>query len=115
MTKENMYKYAKRASTRFKETHSIIEAPNKHYAKRTTLLLLSCRTEKWMITECILDHHSGAIDASQKDARGSNALIMAIEANQPDICRKMINIMDTYWLKTEVNMNGKNAIDGDFR
>ena len=35
---------------------------------------------------------------------------MAIEANQPEICRKMINIIDTYCLKTEVNKNGKNAL-----
>ena len=73
MTKENKYKYAKSASTRFIETHSIIETPSKHYAKRTTLLLLSCRTEKWKITECILDDYSAAIDVGHKDAEGSNA------------------------------------------
>ena len=110
MTKENKYRYAQSASTRYIETHSIIETPNKYYAKKTTLLLLSCRTGKWKIVESLLNEYPNSLDINHKDAKGWNALHLAIEANKADICKKMISSIDTYGLKTEVNIDGKNAL-----
>lgn len=108
MTKENRYKYAPSASTRYVETHSEVESPNKYFAKRTTLLLLACRIKKWSLVESILDNYTPNVN--HKDAQGSNALHLTIKASNADMCKNMINRMKKNELKSEVDIDGKTAL-----
>ena len=106
--KEHKYKYAQSASTRFIETHTTVEAPNKLYAKKTTLLLLCCRTGKWKIAASILNLYP--VDVRHKDAKGSNPLHLAIQANKPEISEKIIDMMDPFTLKTDIDVDKNHAL-----
>ena len=108
MTKEHRYEYAPSASTRYVETHSEVETPSPYFANKTTLLLLACRTKKWELVESLLDNYTP--NTSHKDEKGSNALHLAIEANNPYIAKKIIGKMDNNVLKSEVNSTGKTAL-----
>ena len=47
---------------------------------------------------------------NHKDAEGSNSLHLTIKANNADMCKKMINRVHRNELKSEVNIDGKNAL-----
>ena len=107
-TEEHKYKIAQNASTKYMETHSTVEKPSEHFAKRTTLLVLACKTNKWDIVEILLKNYK--IDVNHKDAGGSNALHLAISAGKADVCKLMIPLIIVDNLKSEVNVENKNAL-----
>ena len=80
MTKENRYKYAPSASTRYVETHTEVETPSKYFAKKTTMLLLACKLRKWPLVESLMDTYTP--NPNHKDAEGSNSLHLTIKANK---------------------------------
>ena len=108
ITQKNKYKIAPSASTRFLETHSTVEKPSLHYAKRTTLLLLACKTRFWDIVPSLITKY--VLDVNHKDAAGSNALHLAISAGKAEICKIMIPHIKMRDLKSEVNVDNKNAL-----
>ena len=108
MTEEKRYKYAPSASTRYVETHSEVETPSIYFAKKTTLLLLACRIRKWPLVETLLDTYTP--NPNHKDAEGSNALHLVIKANNADMCTNIIYRVHKNELKSEVNIDGKNAL-----
>ena len=108
ITQKNKYKIAPSASTRFLETHSTVEKPSLHYAKRTTLLLLACKTRFWDIVPSLIKKY--VLDVNHKDAAGSNALHLAVSAGKAEICKVMIPHINKWDLKSEVNVENKNAL-----
>ena len=116
-TKQNRYKIAPSASTRFMETHSTVEAPIKHFAKRTTLLLLACKTKRWDVARILLENYR--LEVNQRDADGTNSLHLVISAISTDtdkdnfkvdLCRLMIESSKDHDLKSEVNADNQNAL-----
>ena len=107
-TQKNKYKIAPSASTRFLETHSTVEKPSLHYAKRTTVLLLACKTRFWDIVPSLIKKY--VLDVNHKDAAGSNALHLAVSAGKAEICKIMIPHIKIRDLKSEVNVENKNAL-----
>ena len=55
---------------------------------------------------CIRD----CLDIGHKDSEGSNALHLAIGAEQWEVCKLMIEASDVQALKSEVNLENKNAL-----
>ena len=108
MTKANKYKIAPSASTRFLETHSAVEEPSKCYARRTTLLLIACKTKRWGVVQSLLKTYT--LNVNHKDADGSNALHLAVNETQVETCKMMIDMIDLNGLKSEVNGENKNAL-----
>ena len=107
-TKVNKYKIAPSASTRFLETHTVVETPSKYFANKTTLLLLACRTQNWEVVSSLLGSYK--LNISHKDANGSNGLHLAIKAGKGDICMAMIDTIDVRSLKADVNAENKTAL-----
>ena len=85
-----------------------MEKPSEHFAKRTTLLFLACKTNKWDIVEILLKNYK--MDVNHKDTGGSNALPLAINAGKADVCKLMIPLINVDILKSEVNVENKNAL-----
>ena len=116
-TKHNRYKIAPSASTRFVETYSTVEAPIKHFVKRTTFLLLACKTKRFDVARRLLEIYRPEVN--HRDADGSNSLHLVISAISTekvhdnlkvDLCRMMIESSKVHDLKSEVNADNQNAL-----
>ena len=109
-TEENKYKYAESASTKFTDTYLEEETPSDLVCRKTTLFLMACKANKWNIVRALLkldpEKYPSLFRKSDKehplyhvDDHKMNPLFLALKSEQIEICKIMIEKIDTKTLK----------------
>ena len=110
-TKNNKYKYAESASTKFTDTYLKEETPSDLVCRYTSLFLMACKAKKWKIVMAHLKQNPARYPSLFKntekkhplyhqDDHGTNSLLLALQSEQLEICQMMIEIIDAYTLKS---------------
>ena len=115
--KKKEYKYAESSKTKEWKTQSGYDPINKHFSKKTTLLLLAAKTKSWGIVKAILEldpakYPSLFQDPDPKtmeehplyhrDESKANCMYLAIEDGEIDICEMIIDRVDVRTLKSSI-------------
>ena len=119
-TKNNHYKFASSVSTKFTETF-VTEEPSKYYCNETNLLLVACKTKNWNVVEALLnlnpDKYPSLFTKGTKrhpllyrDEDGQDCLIMAINNDQYELVRMLIDRLDVRTLKSELIYGDKTTL-----
>ena len=112
-TKNNKYKYAESASTKFTDTYLEEETPSDLICRNTTLFLMACKANKWNIVMALLNldkkkypsllQNIGTIQSRHPlyhlDDHGTNALLLALQSEKIEICQMMIEKIDAHTLR----------------
>ena len=118
---KNKYKYAESASTKYTETYLEEETPSDLVCRNTTLFLMACKANKWNIVMALLKLNPEKYPSLFKkcgkkhslydlDEHKTNPLILALQSEQIDICKIMIEKVDAETLKKETVTEKKTAM-----
>ena len=121
--KKNEFMYSESVSTKVISTPKVSLQVNKYFSKNTTLLLLASKTKSWNIVRAILQLDPEkyptlfqSVGQMKKhplyfqDDSGANCLHLAIEDEQFDIAKVIIDKVDEFTLKTMAVVKNKPAL-----